>query len=96
MDKLYKIETADRNYFHVPLFLQEKEELRIKSCHIGGWQNRYGPEAPISVQLTLSGKSARDHRVSFPGKKTKQKKISQYFGQIFTLQIINTIIFVNN
>lgn len=95
VDKLYETETAHRNYFHLPLFFEEKEELRIKSYKIltGGWQNRYCPKALISVELSLAGKSARNHKVSFPG---KNKKISQHFGQIFPLQIIDTIIFINS
>lgn len=48
VDKLYETETARINYFHLPLFLQEKEELGIKVT--GGWQSRY-----FSQGTNLSG-----------------------------------------
>lgn len=48
VDKLYETETAHVSYFHLPLFLQEKEELRIKFT--GGWQSRY-----FSQSTNLSG-----------------------------------------
>ena len=75
VDKLYEMESAHRNYFHLPLFLQEKEELRIKSYNTltDGWQISYFPKALTSVELGLTEKSAQDLRVSFPGKNKKNK-----------------------
>lgn len=70
VDKSYETETAHINYFHLPLFLQEKGELRIKAT--GGWQKKdIFPRAQISVELSLIGKC-----ISFSG---KGKEISQYF-----------------
>lgn len=66
--KLFKMETVHIHYFHLPLFLQGKEEFRIKSYNTltGGWQSKSFPKALIPMELSLNAKSARDHRVSFP------------------------------
>lgn len=76
VDTLYEMESAHRNYFHLPLFLQEKEELRIKSYNTltDGWQISYFPKALTSVELGSLHKTLES---LFLG---RTKKISQHLG----------------
>lgn len=80
-DKLFETETPHRRK-------KDSESKAVIYLQVAG-QNRYCPNALISVELSFAGKPdfmeslffmERNYTVSFP---VKNKKISQHFRQIF-------------